>query len=272
MHDTKKGKYTDEENEIIIDALNDGLKEGRNEREILKELSQRLNRGYSGILSYVRKLRSEYPDRFHYSDNYDKKRVNSWEKSEEELVIQVVNEFSQRGEPLSSAIAELERKLSRTQGAIYQRVYSLRRRYPERFHFLPAKRSYLSQQIIRWRGQHSTIQPLDERSIPTQTRNHETHLETVQHPNDRLEQEDPTSLDSPYHDEFISEEEQLVYKAFEKKYGRPDQQSRKKFIQLMRTYGCTQVSIGLFTLTDDKSFPNLIIGFLEERLKNKKFL
>lgn len=268
MHDTKKGKYTDEENELIIDALNNGLKEGRNEREILRELSQRLNRGYSGIMSYVRKLRSEYPDRFYYSNNYEKRRLNSWEKSEEELVIKVVNEFSQRGEPLSSAIAELGQRLSRTQGAIYQRIYSLRRRYPERFHYLPTKRSRQKHHLSNWNGKQPTIRPLDE--LPTAETSQQDHADPKQ-PDYLRKSEVPTPISSSL-DEFLNEEERLVYQAFEKKYGRPDQQSKKKFIQLMRTYGCTQVSISLFTLTDDKLFPNLIIGFLEERLQNNKFL
>lgn len=270
MHDTKKGKYTDEENEMIIDALNNGLKEGRNEREILRELSQRLNRGYSGIMSYVRKLRSEYPDRFHYSNNYDKRRLNSWEKSEEELVIQVVNEFSQRGEPLSSAIAELGQRLSRTQGAIYQRIYSLRRKYPERFHYLPTKRSHQKRKLPHLNGKHPTIRPIDELTTQAEVEisKEEPKREAVLLKTDVQ----PSFHSSSSLDDFISEEERLVYKAFEKKYGRPDQQSKKKFIQLMRTYGCTQVSIGLFTLTDDKLFPNLIIGFLEKRLQNNKLL
>jgi len=272
MHDTKKGKYTDEENELIIDALNNGLKEGRNEREILLELSHRLNRGYSGIMSYVRKLRSEYPDRFHYSKNYDKRRLNSWEKSEEELVIKVVNEFSQRGEPLSSAIAELGQRLSRTQGAIYQRIYSLRRRYPERFHYLPSKRKHKKRNLPNWNSKQPTIRPLDELANTEKTEKQEPVRNKHEKPSNYLRKSElPKTIHAPL-DEFQSEEERLVYQAFEKKYGRPDQQSKRKFIQLMRTYGCTRVSISLFTLTDDKLFPNLIIGFLEERLQNNKFL
>lgn len=276
MHDTKKGKYTDEENEIIIDAINNGLKEGRKEREIIKELSFRLNRGYSGIMSYVRKLRSEYPDRFHYSNNYEgNQRLNSWEKSEEELVIQVVNEFSDKGEPLSSAIVELERRLSRTQGAIYQRIYSLRRKFPERFRHLPAKRPRKRRKLSDWKVKRPVIRPLDEFPIHAEIPQQEITTAIDQQLSSTSDYLLTTHYQQSLHsslDKNFSEEEQLVYRAFEKRYGRPNQKLGKKFIQLMRTYGCTKVSIALFTLTDDKSFPNLIIQFLEERLQNNKLL
>lgn len=277
MHDTKKGKYTTEENEIIIDSINRGLKEGRKEREIIKELSERLNRGYSGIMSYVRKLRSEYPDRFYYSNNYEenkKLRLNSWEEAEEELVIKTVNEFSERGEPLSAAIAELEKKLSRTQGAIYQRIYSLRRKYPERFHHLPARRPR-KQRKADWNRKRPIIRPLDEISIQNEVSKQESDhtvnqpLTPTLHPS--LATHDQPSL-YPSSNEPLSDEEQLVYQTFEKKYGRPNRKLKGKLIQLMRMYGCTKVSVALFTLTEDKSFPNLIIEILEQHLQNNKFL
>lgn len=275
MHDTKKGKYTDEENEMIIDAINQGLKEGRKERDIIKDLSYRLNRGYSGIMSYVRKLRAEYPDRFHFSsDDEGGQRLNNWEKSEEELVIQVVNEFSEKGKPLSSAIVELEQKLSRTQGAIYQRIYSLRRKYPERFRHLPAKRPRKRNKLANWKIKRPVIRPLEE--FPAHAEIPQQDLNAVI--DQQLSSTSDYLLSTPVHshlqvhDETLSEEERLVVKAFEKRYGRPNHQLRKKFIHLMRTYGCTKVSIALFTITEDKTFPNVIIEFLEERLQNNKLL
>lgn len=260
MHDTKKGKYTDEENDQIITAINQGLKNGLKEREILKELSIELNRGYTGIMSHVRKLRSEYPDRFDDSDNYKKgnQRLNSWEKEEEDIVIETVNSFLEKGKSLSSAISELERRLSRTQGAIYQRIYTLRRKHPERFNHLPAQRPRKRKQITDWQTQRPTIRPINEYSASSDIKPLATHQNS-------LSQDQTTSIDFS-DEEPLSDEEKMVYQAFEDRYGRPHQNLKKKLIQLMRTYGCTRVSIALLTITDDKEFPNFIIHFLEKRL------
>lgn len=256
MHDTKKGKYTDEENDQIITAINRGLKNGLTEREILKELSIKLNRGYTGIMSHVRKLRSEYTDRFEDSDNYKtgNQRLNSWEKEEEEIVIETVNSFQKEGKSLSSAISELERRLSRTQGAIYQRIYTLRRKHPERFNHLPAQRPRKRKQITDWQTQRPTIRPITEYSSYSEDNAYQDFFS-----------KDSTTMESS-EEKPLSDEEKMLYQAFEDRYGRPHQNLKKKLIQLMRKYGCTRVSIALFTITDDKDFPNFIIHFLEKRL------
>ncbi len=159
MYDTKKGRYTEEENEQIITSLNEGLAQGKNEREIIKELSVKLNRGYAGVMSHIRKLRHEMPDRF-TSDNDLKKsgsRLNSWTEEEEKLVIDTVNQFSKAGNPLSAAISALEKKLSRTQGAIYQRIYTLRNKHPELFFKKPLPRPRRRPRLDDWQVHRSLI-------------------------------------------------------------------------------------------------------------------
>lgn len=271
MIETRKGKYTDEENERIIEAINQGLQDGKKEREILKKLSEELKRGYAGVISHVRKLRSEYPDRFYsYEDSADTNRLNSWEEEEEEMVIATVNQFLQEGKSLSSAIAELEKKLSRTQGAIYQRIYTLRRKHPDKFTHLPVQRPRRRRQLPGWQLHHPML-PINEnisfRSNPlpedlsTAT---EKQLSTV---TDQLQ-----SLMWSQNYDSITVEEEMILKAFEERYGQPNPETRDRLIKLMRGYGCTRVSIALFTLSDDKAFPAVITDFLEKRLQNTKFL
>src|SRR5699024_6425261 len=122
MLDTKKGKYTHEENERIIQKINDDFAQGIREKETLKELSRELNRGFAGIMSHVRKLRNQFPDRFPAKQKANRSRndrMNSWTEAEEQLVIETVNRHLEQGKPLSTAISGLERQLKRTQGAIY---------------------------------------------------------------------------------------------------------------------------------------------------------
>jgi hypothetical protein len=281
IFDTKKGKYTDEENQIIIDTMNQGLKEGKREREILKELSQQLKRGYAGIMSHVRKLRSEYPDRFHsYDDQGDGNRLNSWSEEEEELVIKTVNQFLEEGKPLSQAIAELESQLSRTQGAIYQRIYTLRRKHPDKFTHLPERRPRRRRKMHDWEPQHASIPSLDEYSARNQS--------GFDHFSSTAEQQLATAIDHlhTYNKSLfkpiafnnkdqatsLTNEEEMVIKAFTERYGHLNPESRNKMIDLMRTYGSTRVSIAIFTLAEDKAFPVYILEFLERRLRNHKFL
>ncbi|MRG28756.1 hypothetical protein [Laceyella tengchongensis] len=281
IFDTKKGKYTDEENQIIIDTMNQGLKEGKREREILKELSQQLKRGYAGIMSHVRKLRSEYPDRFHsYDDQGDGNRLNSWSEEEEELVIKTVNQFLEEGKPLSQAIAELESQLSRTQGAIYQRIYTLRRKHPDKFTHLPERRQRRRRKMHDWEPQHASIPSLDEYSARNQS--------GFDHFSSTAEQQLATAIDHlhTYNKSLfkpiafnnkdqatsLTNEEEMVIKAFTERYGHLNPESRNKMIDLMRTYGSTRVSIAIFTLAEDKAFPVYILEFLERRLRNHKFL
>jgi hypothetical protein len=282
IFETKKGKYTDEENEIIIRAINDGLKEGKREREILKELSQQLKRGYAGIMSHVRKLRSEYADRFNsYEDSGENwGRLNSWNEEEEELVIQTVNRFLEEGKSLSSAISELEKNLSRTQGAIYQRIYTLRRKHPERFKHLPAQRPRRRHKFHDWQMQHPMIPSLEE-AYPIRSALISEELKTTAENQlasamDHLHTYNQSSFASNQTDtegtKPLTAEEEMLLKAFEERYGRPNPEARGKIIGLMRTFGCTRVSIALFTLTEDKSFPSHIVDFLEQRLRNHKFL
>ncbi len=61
-------------------------------------------------------------------------------------------------------------------------------------------------------------------------------------------------------------------KAFEERYGRLNPQAKERMLQLMRRYGCTRVSIALFTLTENKAFPTIVVNFLEEHLKKEKRL
>lgn len=283
-HDTKKGKYTSEENEQIISTINQGIAEGRNEREILKELATQLNRGYAGIMSHVRKLRSEFPDRFNSSDDSEEKgpRLNSWEESEEDLVIQTVNEFLSQKKSLSAAIAELEKKLSRTQGAIYQRIYTLRRKYPEKFDHLPAQRPRRRRKFQDWHMSRPPIQELDEftfngqqpqASLSSETErqfaNASDHLLKLNQ--DIYSNQQTWVQEQPQVTSTTTEEEMLV-KAFEDRYGRLIPDMKRKLIQLMRTYGCTRVSIAIFTLNEDKGFPATVVEFLEQRLQTHKFL
>jgi len=276
IFETKKGKYTDEENEQIIQMINEGLQAGKREREILKELSQQLKRGYAGIMSHVRKLRSEYPDRFYSCDDSTdaSTRLNSWNEKEEELVIQTVNKFMEEGKSLSAAINELGKKLSRTQGAIYQRIYTLRRKHPEKFTHLPAQRPRRRRKIQDWQLHHPIIRPLDEAyakapdplsDVMAQTA--EKQLATAM---DELHQF--SSMSVLDHKEQLTPEEELLLSAFEKRFGSPQEPARGKLITLMRSFGCPRVSFVLFTLTEDKAFPTQVVQFLEQRLKQQPFL
>lgn len=276
MIETKKGKYTDEENELIIEAINKGLQEGKREREILKELSEQLKRGYAGIMSHVRKLRAEYPDRFHFSEEAageGSNRLNSWEEEEEETVIQTVNQFLEEGKSLSAAIAELEKKLSRTQGAIYQRIYTLRRKYPEKFTHLPAQRPRRRRKFQDWQMYRPAIRNLDDAYYSNPEELSSTAEKQLATASDHFHTIHNQSYGSwPRGNEHTTPEEEMLIKAFEERYGRPNPDTREKLIQLMRTYGCTRVSIALFTLSEDKAFPTVIAEFLEQRLQNHKFI
>ncbi len=268
--DPKKGRYTDEENEIIINSINEGLQQGKREREILRELSEKLNRGYAGIMSHVRKLRSEYPDRFVSSDDSSSTgRLNSWEPHEEELVIEAVNTYSEEGKPLSATIAELEKKLNRTQGAIYQRIYTLRRKYPEKFKHLPPQRPRRRRKLPDWQVNLPVIHDLNDTSafpnpspeelsstVENQLATAANHIQSPQ-----------ASLQN-----WSTSEEEMVFKAFEERYGKLSPEGKQKLTQLMRQYGCTHVSITLLTLSDDKDFANIIIDFLTKRLQHSKFI
>jgi hypothetical protein len=279
IFETKKGKYTKEENETIIRAINEGLKEGKREREILKELSIQLKRGYSGIMSHARKLRSEYPDRFHSYEDLGEtgNRLNSWSDEEEEIVINTVNQFLEEGKSLSAAIMELEKKLSRTQGAIYQRIYTLRRKHPERFKHLPAQRPSRRRKFNDWKSQHPMIRSLDEAySIHSNelASTAENQLATaIDHLHNYSSSYD-SSLSSYLEEQpsISTLEEEMLLKAFEERYGRPSGEARGKLIELMRKFGCTRVSIAIFTLAEDKAFPAHIIEFLERRLHHHKFI
>ncbi len=273
--ETKKGKYTDKENELIIEAFNEGIKEGKKEREILKELSEQLKRGYSGVMSHVRKLRSEYPDRFHcYENSADNfHRLNSWEPEEEELVIETVNKFLEEGKSLSNAISELEKKISRTQGAIYQRIYTLRRKQPEKFKHLPVHRPRRRRSLQEWpfnQSIHSMTNVYPASSNPAGTQMPSTD-QLITKPDSRhtYPQSLVSTSNSGSDQPLMAEEEEMVLKAFEKKFGRPNNDARSRLIQIMRKYGTTHVSIAMFTLTEDKAFPSHIIDFLEQRLVNK---
>ncbi|SFI99202.1 hypothetical protein [Thermoflavimicrobium dichotomicum] len=275
MIDPKKGKYTEEENEQIIEAINKGLQEGKREREILKELSEKLNRGYAGIMSHVRKLRSEYPDRFvSLDDSSSTHRLNSWEPHEEELVIDTVNAYTEEGKSLSAAIAELEKKLNRTQGAIYQRIYTLRRKHPEKFKYLPPQRPRRRRKLPDWQINLPVIHNLEETShypnssseelstaVQNQLATATNHIQTPPAPYPTWSPSSPTT-----------NEEEIVFKAFEERYCKPNQETKQKLMQLMRQYGCTRVSVALLTLADDKEFSTLIVDFLAKRLQNDKII
>lgn len=273
--ETKKGKYTDKENELIIEAINEGIKEGKKEREILKELSEQLKRGYSGVMSHVRKLRSEYPDRFYCYENSgdNSQRLNSWDPEEEELVIDTVNRYLEEGKSLSNAISELEKKLSRTQGAIYQRIYTLRRKQPDKFKHLPVHRPRRRRSLQDWpfnQAIHSinNVYPVSSNPAGTQM---PVSSDQILKPDSRPSYPQPlvSSSKSGSDQILLAEEEEMVLKAFEKKFGRPNNDARSRLIQIMRKYGTTRVSIAMFTLAEDKAFPAHIIDFLEQRLLNK---
>lgn len=292
VHDTKKGKYTPEENNQIISTINQKLAEGKKERDVLKELSIDLNRGYAGIMSHVRKLRSEFPDRFNSSDDSNEglPRLNSWEEREEILVIDTVNQFLKDDKSLSAAIVALEKELSRTQGAIYQRIYTLRRKYPEKFDHLPVQRPRRRRKYRDWQISQPVIHPLDEHSFHAQSSRSESTSVGEQQLNQasehllKLNQDIPElNQDIPVTQQMWTEknpslttpttaEEEMLTKAFEDRYGRLNPDMKHKLIQMMRMYGCTHVTIALFTLNEDKSFPSIIVEFLERRLQNHKFL
>lgn len=275
MIETKKGKYSDEENERIIQSINEGLLAGKREREVLKELAEELKRGYAGIISHARKLRTEYPDRFHVQEEAGEgSRLNSWEEEEEKLVIDTVNQFLDKGKSLSAAIEELEKKLSRTQGAIYQRIYTLRRKHPDKFSQLPTQRPRRRRKLESWQIHRPVIRSLDEENPnPSSSISADYHSAVEQQltsASEFLHQLNPPNWlsNSPP----LNGEEEMLLKAFEERYGRLNPEMKNKMIHLLRTYGCTRVSIALFTLAEDKQFPTLIIKFLENRLQNQKFL
>lgn len=278
IFETKKGKYTEEENEKIIQMINEGLKAGKREREILKEIADELKRGYAGVMSHVRKLRAEYPERFYVTnDSQDaSSRLNSWNEEEEELVIKTVNQFLKEGKSLSEAITSLGKKLSRTEGAIYQRIYTLRRKYPEKFTHLPAPRQRRRRKIQDWQIHQQTIRPLDEAYSPSYSQKslsaevlNKTAENQLASAMDELQRFSPIPS---YNREPLTKEEKLLLSAFEKKFGSPQEPARGKLITLMRSFGCPRVSFVLFTLSEDQSFSTQIIHFLEQRLKQQHYL
>lgn len=261
MFDTKKGKYSEEENERIITALNEELAKGRPEREVIRELANELNRGYAGIVAHIRKLRMERPERFTaVSSGKSKSRLNSWSPEEEETLIQTVNQFAKEGKPLTAAIDALKKKLSRTPGAIYQRIYTLRNKYPDKFTYLPKQRPRRRIQPS-WTTQKPVIRKLD---VPDMAES--SVAETSATVENRISGEESPG------EPAMTTEEAMLMKAFEERYGRPNLQTKEKMLQLMRRYGCTRVSIALFTLTENKAFPMTIANFLEQHLKKDKRL
>ncbi len=243
--DPKKGKYSDDENETIIKLVNIGLQNGQREREIIKGIANTLNRGYAGIMSHVRKLRAEFPDRFTNVQSTEKgssTRLNSWNEKEEEIVIEVVNQYLGEGKPLSAAIVALEEKLSRTQGAIYQRIYTLRRKQADKFQYLPEERPRKKRKLPEWQTNRPVIRNLDDNSTNS-IWNGSNNSETSQ------------------------PEEVMIFQAFEARYGRLVGEAKEHLVQLIRQYGSTRVSIELLTLNDDKAFPSVITDFLAHRLQ-----
>ncbi|GGE19149.1 hypothetical protein GCM10011571_21340 [Marinithermofilum abyssi] len=279
MFDTKKGKYSDEENEQIIQKINEGIEQGRREREILKELSTELNRGFAGIMSHVRKLRNQYPERFASKDNSSIQppdtRLNSWTDQEEDKVIQLVNQYTDEGKPLSAAIMELEKQLNRTQGAIYQRIYTLRRKYPERFNKMPEPRPRRRRKLEDWQIQRPVIRSLDGSSPYDEwkgdTNGRSEVAAALEQVND-LRDFSPTaaSKNSEPEQEADETEESMVLKAFESRYGHTNPATRDKLFRLMKRFGHTRVSIALFTLPEDKEFPATVVEFLEKYLEKNK--
>jgi hypothetical protein len=265
MFDTKKGKYSEEENERIITALNEELAKGRPEREVIRELANELNRGYAGIIAHVRKLRAERPERFTaVSAGNTKPRLNSWSDEEEEILVQTVNQFAKEGKPITAAIEVLKEKLSRTPGAIYQRIYTLRNKYPHKFTHLPKQRPRRRKQPS-WAVQKPVIRKLE--TPPNweeeQRWNSEPGREEASATAEAAISEETVAI-AP-----MNSEEAMLLKAFEERYGRINHQTKEKMLQLMRRYGCTRVSIALFTLSEDKDFPMVIANFLEEHLKKR---
>lgn len=266
MLDTKKGKYTHEENQRIIQKINDDFAQGIREKETLKELSRELNRGFAGIMSHVRKLRNQFPDRFPAKQKANRSRndrMNSWTEAEEQLVIETVNRHLEQGKPLSTAISELERQLKRTQGAIYQRIYNLRHKYPERFKHMPQPRPRGRRRLKPWQIESSPSQQ-------GEGSHSEPHTTPIQGETAAsLEPSDPASLPGRNKIPTPSEEE-MVLKAFEKRYGKLNNAARKKMRALIQEYGGTRVSIALFTLSEDKEFPAFILRFLHDHLERNR--
>ncbi|WP_028778082.1 hypothetical protein [Shimazuella kribbensis] len=254
--DPKKGKYSIEENEKIIELVNEGMKNGERERDTIKVIANTLNRGYAGIMSHVRKLKTEQPARFEtidqlYKDNAA--RLNSWTETEEDVVIDTVNKHLENGKSLSTAISSLEEKLSRTQGAIYQRIYTLRRKQPDRFAHLPAERPRKKRKLPEWQTNRPIIRNLD-RTEPNPETYQPTNLSPIWNT--------PTNLESP-----SQTEESMIYQAFESRYGKLTLESKEKLNQLMRQYGGTRVSISLLTLSEDKAFSSIIADFLAQKMQ-----
>lgn len=261
MYDPKKGKYSEQEDEYIITTLVSAAKDGRQEREVIKEISEHLNRGYAGVMSHVRKLKELYPERFPKLDSADGgsgKRINSWEKHEEELLIKTVNKTLQENKPLSVAIKILEKELNRTQGAIYQRIYNLRRKTPEKFTHLPAQRPRRSRKLSEWQVERPVIRNLDENT------NLISSLQPQPKPTDTS-----TFPANQYRSssELLDQESMMVLKVFEERYGRLNSAAREMLSDMIQKYGSTQVSITLLTLQEDRNFPQLVLHFLQEKLQ-----
>jgi hypothetical protein len=260
MIDPKKGKYTEEEIEYIISALEEGVKQGKREREILKEVAFKLNRGYTGVMSYVRKLKAENPEKFAFLEQYKSdfnSRLNSWDPDEEQLVIDTVNQYLDEGKSISDAIDYLEKRLSRTSGAIYQRIYTLRKKFPKKFKHLPPERPRRRKKFQHWQLHRPMIRQLDDQ---LQSQSYESLISSA-HP----------VLWNTTNDSALQSEEEMIFKAFEERYGRLNPESKEKLMQLMRQFGCTRVSIALLTLQEDKAFPSVITDFLAQRLQNLHF-
>ncbi|WP_044642238.1 hypothetical protein [Risungbinella massiliensis] len=263
MYDPKKGKYSSEEDAYIIQQINASVEKGGNERAVMKEISEHLNRGFAGIMSHVRKLRTQYPDKFIVpeSDGEDgAKRLNSWDEKEEELLIETVNETLKENKSLSVAIQTLEKSLNRTQGAIYQRIYTLRRKYPDKFTHLPTQRPRRPRKLPEWQFQRPVIRNLDENfSQPIPSLNPQpfpsNSLNYYSNMNWNLEESESI------------QEEQMVYQAYEERYGRLPLSGREKLTELMRQYGCTRVSISLLTLHEESEFSPLILELLHRKLQ-----
>lgn len=263
MFDTKKGKYSEEENERIITALNEELAKGRPEREVIRELANELNRGYAGIIAHVRKLRAERPERFTaVSAGNPKPRLNSWSDEEEEILVQTVNQFAKEGKPINAAIEVLKEKLSRTPGAIYQRIYTLRNKYPHKFTHLPKQRPRRRKQPS-WAVQKPVIRKLETPKWEEERWNADRGHEEASATAEAEITEEASGIAA------MNSEEAMLLKAFEERYGRLDLQTKEKMLQLMRRYGCTRVSIALFTLTENKAFPMVVANFLEQHLKKR---
>jgi hypothetical protein len=255
--DPKKGKYSIEENEKIIELVNEGLKKGERERDTIKEIANTLNRGYAGIMSHVRKLKAEQPERFEVVDQMYKDnaaRLNSWTEAEEDIVIDTVNSHLSEGRSLSAAISSLEEKLSRTQGAIYQRIYTLRRKQPDRFAHLPAERPRKKRKLPEWQTNRPVIRNLDRT---------DTISDSYQMPSlSPIWNTTNTNQEAP-----SQNEEAIIYRVFESRYGRLTSEAKEKLNLLVRQYGGTRVSVSLLTLSEDKAFPSIIADFLAMKMQ-----